>query len=124
MTEQYECVLRRIHFLCTEKAAVGRMKWDSDRRLFVFTWKMPVGFKPERIRIVEVDLYDADNGHIGHAPTFYSMQAGDSFTITYAGRGRGGDDSADDIPDGPKPPGVVLDFDPNDLLTPAPVGAR
>jgi hypothetical protein len=110
-----ECVIRRRDRMATAIAACGTMTWDADAKGYMFKWPVPEGFSPDPLLVVEVDVFE-DDEMIGHKRTMVWLHVGQVYPILLVAHEDGGDD--DDVADDndPTPPGLALDFDPNDLL--------
>lgn len=119
---RYECVIRRRHRMTTAIAACGAMTWDTDRKGYVFAWPVPVDYQPNPVLVVEVDVFD-DEERVGSARTMRWISGGETLPIVFPGDDHDGDAATES--DDPKPPGLALDFDPDELLRePILVGAR
>lgn len=109
----YECVIRRRHRMGTEIAACGTMSWDAESRFFVFNWTVSEDFQPNPVLVVEIDIYDGDE-LVGLSRTMQWLHSGQTYPIAF--REDDGDDEDDLQRDDPEPPGIALDFDPDELL--------
>ena len=121
---QYECVIRRRDRMATAIAACGAMKWDDEAKGYMFRWPIPEGYKPNPVLVVEIDVFDAAEECVGSSRTMRWLHGGQTFPVFYPGHDYGDDDDATDC-DEPKPPGIALDFDPDELLrVPVMAGVR
>lgn len=109
-----EIVIRRRDRLSTAIVAVGEMLWDEDSKGYIFTHTVPERFQPCPLVVVEVDVYDGED-HVGHGDCLILMYPGCSQAWIWHGPRRD-DDDATEVGDMPKPPGMILTFDPNDLI--------
>ena len=97
-----------------EIAACGSMPWNDEAKAYVFHWKIPDDFKPDPLLVVEIDVFE-DEDRVGGAQLFRWLAAGSEFRAHFPGR-RGDNGPGTEEPDMPKPPGMVLIFDLNELL--------
>lgn len=108
--------------MATAIAACGTMTWDSEHKGYVFAWPVPQDYEPNPVLIVEIDVFEGDE-RVGALRTMRWLYGGQTYPIVFPGDGHDGGENTER--DEPKPPGLALDFDPDELLRePILVGAR